>query len=291
MSNKVILLRGLPGSGKSTFAKDLEQNHGFVRVNKDDIRKELGMDRKSFTRQQEYSVVDKRDDLICKALEAGKNVVVDDTNFGKKHEPRVRELAKRYNAEFVVKEVSVPVEMCIARDKQRYGTDGYVGEDVIWGMAEQHLGIKRPATVEKYVPEPGTPKAVICDLDGTLAIHQGRSPYDFEKCDTDVVNDAVRRVIKLFDADGATIIYVSGRDDSARDKTYDWLMRNDCPDGPLYMRETGDTRNDAVVKLEIFNEFIRGSYDVWLTIDDRDRVVKLWRDLGLTCLQAGYGAF
>ena len=57
------------------------------------------------------------------------------------------------------------------------------------------------------------------------------------------------------------------------------------------MRATGDNRNDAIVKNEIFDTYIRDKWNVVCVLDDRDRVVKRWRELGLACFQVNYGAF
>ena len=285
---KLIMCKGLPGSGKSTWAKAQD---GYVRVNKDDIRIKLGMSRAGFKREQEFAVIDHRDHLISEALKAGVTVISDDTNFGKKHEPALRALAKKFGAEFEVKDFTdVPVETCIERDALRAG-DARVGADVIWGMAESSLGMKRPAP---YFNDPALPSCVICDLDGTLAIHQGRSPYDFEKCDTDAVNEPVRKILWAMFAEGqgdVSIIYLSGRDDIVQEKTEKWLNDSVCPPGPLYMRKTGDKRNDAIAKRELFDTYVAGRFYVEFVLDDRDRVVKMWRDLGLTCLQVNYGNF
>lgn len=287
------MLRGLPASGKTTYAKALEAE-GWVRVNKDDIRIQLGMSRSAYKREQEAAVIDRRDDAICKALEAGKSVVSDDTNFGKKHEPRLRELAKRYGAAFEVADFThVPVEVCIARDAER-PEDQRVGPDVIWGMAEAHLGLKKPETpdIGVYVNDPTLPSAVICDLDGTLALFNGlRGPYEYHKCAKDRLNVPIRDLIRRYDYLGFTIIYLSGREDSAREQTEEFLRVNHCPKGPLFMRATVDHRKDSIVKRELFDAHVRGKYRVEFCLDDRDQVVKLWRDMGLTCLQVAYGNF
>lgn len=292
---KLIMTRGLPGSGKSTWALEQVEQSGWtiVRVNKDEIRQSLGMNRANFTREQEYSVVDRRDQMITTALKAGLDVISDDTNFGKKHEPALRALAKQFGATFEIKDFTdVPVETCIERDSQRTG-DARVGKNVIWGMAENYLGYKRPEDppVAPYVADPTLPAAVICDLDGTLAIHNGRSPYDFEKCDTDLVNKPVRFCLWAVANSGAQVIYLSGRDDIVQAKTQRWLEDNECPPGPLYMRVTGDKRKDAIAKRELFDMHINGHWHVLFVLDDRDQVVRMWRETGLQCFQVNYGDF
>lgn len=59
----------------------------------------------------------------------------------------------------------------------------------------------------------------------------------------------------------------------------------------LFMRPAGDTRNDAVVKLELFDQHIRDRYDVLRCYDDRARVVAAWRSIGLTVFQVADGNF
>src|SRR3990167_1566860 len=108
MSKQVLMfLRGLPGSGKTTFAKKLVEEHNWVRINKDEIRRylvEASTGKWKWSPKYEGDVIRIRDDRITKALEEGRNVVVDDTNFGTKHEARCKQLADQFKAKFKVKE-------------------------------------------------------------------------------------------------------------------------------------------------------------------------------------------
>lgn len=90
-----------------------------------------------------------------------------------------------------------------------------------------------------------------------------------------------------------TIIYASGRPDSLRETTMDWLISHDLWFHPyeLYMRRRGDMRSDVVVKREILKYIRADGFVPWLTIDDRSSVVAMWRDEGLTCLQVADGDF
>jgi predicted kinase len=301
MSGKLIMCKGLPGSGKSTWASKeharLVTTHNLCAiVTKDDIRNELNQ--KDWNYEVEKEVLRIRDKRISEILSKGGLVISADTNLAPKHEATLRSLAKKYKADFEVKEfLDVPIEVCIARDlKRRLEPDShYVGEKVILEMAEKFL--RYPVLVHTYVPDPTKPKALICDLDGTLAIHKGRSPYDVGKCLTDAVNEPVALILKKFSEDHK-ILYVSGREDTFMDLTMEWLRKFKCPGyekeglaSPLMMRQAKDTRNDAIVKLEIFDARIRDFYNVSFVLDDRDRVVKMWRDLGLSCLQVNYGNF
>lgn len=135
-------------------------------------------------------------------------------------------------------------------------------------------------------------RAVICDIDGTLAHMQGRSPYDYSPGAvlTDAVDETIRQVLWDLKEDVA-IILVSGRKSECLDDTNKWLADNKIEYDWLYMRASDDNRNDAIVKQEIYKKYIEPSYKVDFVLDDRNRVVKMWRELGLKCLQVQEGDF
>jgi hypothetical protein len=87
-------------------------------------------------------------------------------------------------------------------------------------------------------------------------------------------------------------VFLSGRTDACRTATCEWLCEHiPVPFQRLYMRPAGDGRKDSAVKLELFDRYIRDSYDVTCVLDDRDQVVAMWRSLELTCLQVAPGNF
>lgn len=139
---------------------------------------------------------------------------------------------------------------------------------------------------------PSLRKAIICDIDGTLADLGTRSPYDFTRVDQDRVKHATAEVVRLFAQAGYAIVLFSGRDDSSRAMTIAWLEANDIPFNELVMRKIGDRRRDSKVKREMFERTVRGKYAVLLVLDDRNQVVDMWRkDLELPCFQVDYGDF
>jgi hypothetical protein len=214
------------------------------------------------------------------------NVIAADTNFGR-HEARLASIAKECGAEFAVRDFTeVPLDLCLERNKAR---ENPVPEAFIREQWEKYIApTLKPKPVE-WVD--GLPTCVICDLDGTLAIHVARGPYEEEKCDTDAVDRHVNMVLEALKYAGHEIIFLSGRKDKVREKTQNWLEDHGWDKETLLMRKTEDNRNDAIVKNEIFDEHIRGNYNVVCVLDDRDRVVKRWRELGLKCLQVNYGNF
>lgn len=134
--------------------------------------------------------------------------------------------------------------------------------------------------------------AFIFDVDGTLALRGSRDPYRWQECDDDRPNDAVVTVAKAVATTGAFVIYVSGRPEEARDLTERWIGREVNVQGPLFMRPSGDFRQDTEIKREIYRTFIEPSFSVVAIFDDRDQVVRMWRDeFLLPCFQVADGAF
>nr|DAV53531.1 MAG TPA: polynucleotide kinase [Caudoviricetes sp.] len=279
---KLLLLRGLPASGKTTFAKELVRNDGnWVRVNKDDLRNMLNGGKWSSGRESLVVLLESR--LVRHALKSGKNVVIDNTNFNLAHERRYREIAKQYNADFEIKEFDTPLEECIKRDNAR---PNGVGETVIRKMYDTYL---KPAPAF-YSPGLFLQPAIICDIDGTLAHMHNRSPYDWSKVGEDKADISISWLVNALSA-SVSVILVSGRDECCRKETENWLSENCVHYTRLLMRKAGDNRPDEVVKKEMFNMAIRDTYNVRLVLDDRNKVVDMWRQMGLKCLQVAEGDF
>ena len=91
----VYFLRGLPASGKSTWARekierDRQQNITTKRVNKDDLRAML--DNSIHSQGREKFILSVRDEIIYEVLSSGWNIIVDDTNFNPIHKERVESI-------------------------------------------------------------------------------------------------------------------------------------------------------------------------------------------------------
>jgi len=273
---------GLPASGKSTWAKDKvdKSPNSIKRVNKDELRAML--DNSYFSKGNEKFVLNIQDAIIKESLENGKHVIVDNTHLAPKHEARIRELIKGLAVLEIVDFCDVALETCLERDLKRPNS---VGEKVIRDMYNQFIA---PPRTPKPVHNPDLPDAVLCDLDGTIALIGDRSPYDAAKCEQDLVNEPVRSILQT---SGKAIIFVSGREDKFKPQTLAWLKKHHISFDGLHMRKSGDLRKDSIVKKEIYDEFILDKYNVAFVLDDRDQVVRVWRDLGLTCLQVDYGDF
>lgn len=280
---KLLMLKGLPASGKSTYAKELVDKGNWVRVNKDDLRASLH--NSHWSKGNEKFILELRDVIVGTNLRSGKNVVVDDTNLAPKHEINLREMAKLHKAEFEVKTFDAPLKELIARDLKRSNS---VGERVIMQMYNQF--IKPPAEV--YTPPEGKPYAILCDIDGTLAHMVDRGPFDWPKVGSDILDETVAEILRLYYVtEHAKVILFSGRDSVCRPETEEWLKKNLVPYHQLFMRGQADMRKDSIIKRELFDAEIKNEYQVLFVLDDRNQVVDMWRQMGLKCLQVADGDF
>jgi predicted kinase len=283
---KILVLQGLPGAGKTTWAKEyVTTNKDAVRVCRDDLRRMRGI---YWLPEQEDLITKWEDNCVVDAILNGHEAVIDATNLNPKVIAKWERIAKHSNCPIEFKMFDITLDEAIKRDNERI--EGKVGEKVIRGMYEKYFS-KPQITLTQ---NDSLPRAIICDLDGTLAIHNGRNPFDYDKCDTDLVNRAVQSIVMnyLTPIGTKTVLFMSGREDKCKDKTLKWLREKA---GifvlDIIMRKTGDFRPDDIVKKELFDNNIKDKFYIDFVLDDRDKVVKMWRDIGLTCLQVNYGNF
>jgi len=327
---KLIILEGLPASGKSTLAAKLAaENDHTVCVNRDSLRTMIagrGNDPNHSNELKERMLRSLRTQCIATALRGGLDVIVDDTNLVRRMVNELHTVAKSVgDVEVIEVALNVPVEECIARDEKR-AFPHKVGAQVITSMAKS-AGILQGKSLQNstkvypahkrsasQVQSSGRP-AIICDLDGTLAIISNRSPHDASNCDVkDKPNVAVINcVLAMYNA-GYDVLFMSGRDTKFRPETERFIQKHcgffvnaDSPDRghvwkpikyELHMRgelcqdpNVHDTRADDIVKRELYDEFVQDKYDVLFALDDRSQVVRLWRDIGIPTFQVADGDF
>jgi len=279
---QVIILQGLPASGKTTWAKELvkEMPGRYKRVNKDDLRAML--DNGRWTNGNENFVLEIRDQTILAALKDGRHVIVDDTNLHQKHIDRIKAIVAGL-ATVRIEFFDIDPKEAVRRDSLRSES---VGEKVIMDMYNKYL---KPEP-EQYVPPAGKPKAVIFDIDGTLAKMNDRGPYDWKRVGEDSPNKPVCEALDVYRHAGYKIIIFTGRDGICELATKVWLSRHYIDYDHFFMRPEGNTEKDAVIKKRMFDE-IKDDFQIVGVYDDRDQVVEMWRDLGLTCFQVAKGDF
>lgn len=301
----LLVTVGLPGSGKTQAARRLQEasDQPLILVSRDDIRENrFGV--QGIAEGLEDMVTQFEEQDVISALKAGLSVVVHDMNLRSKYRRRWAEIAAKHGATYEQWDFThVPLETCLDNNLKR---DRQVPESVIRDLHRKfinplkdtpvpypELAAEATSQAARYEGTPGKPKAILVDVDGTVARMNGRSPFDYSKVSEDLPNPAVIDVVQMASyAKGYKIVFLSGRPDSCRMDTEDWLFENvKVPIERLVMRPTGDNRTDYVTKQELFDQYIRDNYDVQWALDDRDQVVKMWRKLGLTCLQVAEGNF
>ncbi|AXC37936.1 polynucleotide kinase [Microbacterium phage Jacko] len=299
--SKIVLTRGLPASGKSTFAKEwvAEAPSERIRVNRDGIRWTQG----AFpfgTPEQEEMVTVIEEGIILAAIKAGKDAIIDATNLNPRYTRKWFKLARLNGVrEVEIIDFEVPIAELIERDASR---EKSVGQGVIaklakrWKIDDDGKLPKAPKWDSNDWPDltpaaewsPHLPSAIIVDTDGTLANHEGiRSPYDTSRYHLDTLHSNVARAIWSLEPN-YDIIAVSGRDAKYADVTRLWWKQVAAIEPTeMHFRPEGDTRPDDVIKAEIYEKHIRGRYNVVGVFDDRGRVLRMWRAKGLTTFAVG----
>lgn len=299
------ITRGYPASGKTTLAlawvneAPLER----ARVNRDELRNALYGVYYGLAYSQEQAVTLAQQSAVEYLLRAGRDVIVDDTNLRLKHARAWADLAVRVGANFEVVDVTTERGECYARDiARRDEGQRFVGPDVIDSFASRYpmpwhevRPTERKAGDQPavYVPDTRLAPAWIVDIDGTVAaMDDRRRPHDYHLVGMDRPKEDVIGVVQALMADDYRIVVMSGRKDSCRDATVEWLDKHIGReyDGP-FMRAADDNRPDFVVKAELFDQHVRHRYNVIGALDDRNQVVALWRSMGITCLQVADGNF
>lgn len=273
---------GLPASGKTSWAREqIRKNPKIVRSNRDDLR--LLLHEGKFSKGNEKTVTAMQHAMIREALRNGQGVICDDTNLNPRTQNQLRAIATDCRADIQVQSFTdVRLATCIERDLKR---ERSVGEQVIRGMWQRYL---MPPPRERT----GKPACVIVDVDGTLALMtSGRSPFDWSRVGEDEPNPMVVEFVR-WQATQMDIVVVSGRDGCCRYETEAWLSKHlGLPETNLLMRPVGDMRPDDVVKAEILDNNILPIWDPVLVIDDRSKVIDMWRSRGLECWQVAPGNF
>lgn len=129
-------------------------------------------------------------------------------------------------------------------------------------------------------------RAIIVDLDGTLALLNGRDPYKTEDCNFDEVNFPLRVILHaIVTSFFYTIIIVTGREEKHRELTAGWLEDNAIPYSKIYMRPDGDETPGYELKQIILNRTILPEQSVFFALEDDPRCVKMYRENGIPCFQ------
>ena len=146
-------------------------------------------------------------------------------------------------------------------------------------------------------------KTIVVDIDGTVSkvgdrlkyLQQDKKDWDafYEHCNEDAtIEDMCRLVEDLWEL-GYHIVFCTGRRESVREKTKEWIKHHIAIgwNYDLLMRKDGDHRHDTNVKPELLSKAGYSPDDIFLILEDRDSMVAKWRELGFRCLQVADGKF
>lgn len=292
----ILVLVGIPASGKSTFSKEFIKTYpNYIRINRDDIRKML-KDLPLLDTKGEDIVTAIEFNAVENALSKGFDVIWDNTHVKMKY---IEQIIKKFSnsANIPFKKFDIDLKTAIERDSKR---EYPVGESVIKRMYDSFIDLSKEFNFKqisktdnkfKYNPikDNNLSDAVIFDIDGTIALKGDRGHFDWNKVDLDHYIEVVGEHIEFHKSKGRTIILLSGREDTARNKTVDWLDFHNIPYHFLFMRNEGDYRKDSIVKKEIYENNIKGIYNVHCVYDDRLQVIDMWYNLGLFCFNVNQG--
>ncbi|MBO9595391.1 MAG: AAA family ATPase [Niabella sp.] len=305
MKNKnpqLLILIGAPGSGKTTFAKYHIRTHiNWVRVCRDDFRA-MQFSQAFLSDEMEAAVTAMIVAAVEKMLLKKMNVIVDATHTKAEYLEQYI-VAFRHLADISFKVFDVPkAELMYRCEKREAATGKWIPPKAITHhasaleklKADFDLSARSHQRICNTVMEQdiNLPRAVICDLDGTLALMDDRDPFDASDCEKDRLNKAVADTLAFYQQNGHHILLVSGREDKYQQQTLRFLEMHAIHFDALWMRPSGNYIKDSLLKKELFKQQIEGRYYISLVLDDRDQVVDMWRkELQLPCFQVFYGQF
>ncbi len=284
---KLIMMKGLPASGKTTKAKEMLEEYGnFVRVNRDQLRPMLHGDARWSGKKEKLTVLTERI-LVANLLAADNSVIVDDTNLFQSHRDMWSNIAINSGAKFEVYDMDADYETCVERDLAR---DNSVGIHVIGSMALKAGLI-------------GRGEFILCDIDGTIAdlshrlyhIRNEEGTKNWDAFFSGVYGDKFRADVWDQVLDAVTpdhmIVFLSGRSDVAREATEKWIGDHTGITCPLVlMRQAWDHRPDTELKSKMYDDhFGYPGHKVIKVFDDRPRVINMWKDKGLDVVDVGPG--
>ena len=296
---KILVLQGVPASGKSTFARSLVlKDKSYVIVSRDAIREARG---EYWIPEHEDYISDIEEFEIRSAIKHNLNPIIDATNLNPKTIAKWKNLAEELNVNIEFKMFEIDFATALERDSKR---ERSVGKKVLERFFRDYF----PNQLKTYYTDDRLKESfypyndekedcIIVDLDGTVCLHNGRSPYDLTRVSEDIPNYPLVRFLQELICN-KHIIFLSGREgtDQCRQDTINWLTKNICSSDfgykwELLMRDKNNFEPDEIIKEKIFHKEIEPKYSVLAIFDDRDKVVKMWRSLGLLCNQVYWGNF
>ena len=303
--HKLILVEGISGSGKTYWAKQWVEEDPVhrVRLNYDDIRCMLG---KYWVPEREPLMKEIFKYALATSMSMEYDIVIDNmSNLNPKHKKEYDDLVADHNESYPeniykieYKLLNTPVEECIKRDALRPIP---IGEKVIkqqWRNYRNYIicsSIKE--MLDKQIPlKNELEDCIIVDMDATLCFNTSARPFFGPGAAEQMINDIpnyplVSLARNYCDASDCALIVITGRDESCREVTMNWLDDHWLHPTMLLMRPNNDYRTGEEMKKYLYETYVKDKYNVVFVLDDSSKVVKMYRDLGLTVLQPNEGKF
>jgi len=291
----VIFTVGVSASGKTTWSEQFAKSHpNWVVISRDYARADLLSPGKfSWTAWKKRGSRGEKEvnflveSAIDMAIRRGIDVIIADTNLSPNN---FNSLAAKFRDHgYVVHFKFFPIDWKTAVERDNARLNG-VGVSVISAQFEKLHKLERQ---KSKLHSRGGYQAILCDIDGTLAHMVSRGPYDYsdEAIATDAIDEDVREILASMAHRGFKIIIVSGRDGVCREATHKWLTKYLTEQIGIqfshYQRAEGDKRPDDQIKEELLHKIIEDGFDPIMVFDDRPRVCRMWRRLGLKVFQVG----
>ena len=321
-NRKCWIMRAAPAMGKTYRSREIQsQNPNTVIVSADDYW--MVGDKYVFDASRLALAHKQCFDLFSKAVNDGKNVIIDNTNLNYRDMVKYIDYLVQnnnlndliYSIELVEVQYNDLGTAIKLRTNQANGKNipenrmremyKKFQESVVGKLLSDYKGKIALGSLDDLknevpwlAPVEGRQDVILCDLDGTLAIFEYlnglkiRSPYDASKAADDIVCVPVAITLRGFFELGYEIIFVSGREDKFREPTMEFL-KNASEQykfffNKLLMRKTGDSRSDVIVKKEIYEAELKDKYNILAVFDDRRQIIAGWRALGLYVFDCNY---
>jgi predicted kinase len=320
VNHKIILTRGLPASGKSTWAKKwvAEAENYRVRINFDDIRNMMGPYNHDFWshKGKKKILMDMFRSFVNNAMLYSFDIVIDNMNLSDTAVNQVKELVNTFNRncedthyDIEFKDfLDISVDECIERDSLRINPIGEKAIKQIYRTHKDKIALlnnkKKYNQLKQYEDsiDINKPNCIIIDMDGTLCFNlSGRSYYgkdSYKEMNNDMLYDGVARLVSNFlesSNDNDKVFVVSGRDGDSYTyaATRNYIINNVIKDQyvelidrfDFLLRPTGNYETTVSLKKSLIKKYIMDFYNILYVIDDDKKCVDMYRELGLTVLQ------
>ena len=300
---KIILTRGIPGSGKSTWAKAwvAESPETRIRLNWDDMRNMMGPywvpSREPINKAMLWCAVN-----TAAYCDKPYDIVIDNMNLNPKVWKEVEEWIETYNASHHAKSLNlcyvlyfkdffIPIDECIRRDAMRPNP---IGEKTIKDIWRRYKHFIQTTSVANYVDnllprDPDKPDCIVVDMDSTMCFNTNGRPWYGEGSTEAMINDIPNEgVVDLVKSQSYPVVVCTGRNQAQLEVTEQWLRKHGIYPEMTFFRADNDYRKGVEVKAELMEEILK-IYNVVAVFEDCEPIVAKFREMGLTVLQPNKG--